>query len=752
MSRPRLMAMTVIASLALVIPATIEAQSPAGSPDTRSVQSTDWPMLRGDSGRSGSGSGGPQGDPVLRWRYQAQGAANQPVVASADLAYTSTDDGILHALSLADGTERWSWTPQHIPPTDAALDGDTLYAFDGLGTLYALDAATGTERWHAAESLGAPSQPAIGDGLLYVASDDAAVHALSLTDGSERWSYAIPGGASLHNVAAADGIVAVAGDSGGFNALDAATGALRWHHDLGTDPSGTAVVAEGVAFVGASGDGGGHLDALDAATGDLLWTDAEALFSPAVADGIAISPGSIGEVVAHDARTGSELWRTAVTGSTRPLAIADGVAYIGADDQHAVVALDIHTGEQLWSFGVDDNIDCCTAVAHGVVLLGTGYGSVYAIGGTADPAPTSMAGATRAAASAAPAPMPSGAAEPNPSPAPSPVTAGIPDRNPTAAATTDGAMASSSAALAQSPWPPRSLSDPFTVVATLDQATTGLVEPFSLDVGPDGNLYVADLEPSIRVISPTGQPVRRWGEPGTRAGQLNFGDSRAAIAVGADGLVYVLEGGNHRIQVFQPDGTFVRQFGSFGNGPGQFLDPMDVAVDGSGDVVVIDDAAETVSMFDASGPVLWTIGGSGETDPDLIGHHHRGEFDSQGRYWLTNDDNSRAVAIDHEGHKVDAFGAAGTGSGQFEGTTSMAFDASDNAYVDECSDKRLQVLDPAHQVIGALTAPGGLPFGDSYAFGPDGLLYAIVGGNHCAGSAPRGSATADILVMRATLP
>ena len=322
----------------------------------------------------------------------------------------------------------------------------------------------------------------------------------------------------------------------------------------------------------------------------------------------------------------------------------------------------------------------------------------------------------------------------------------------TLAAATLLAIALPAVALAQSASSPVSPPDPFAVVATLDQATTGLVGPFSIDVGPDGNLYVADLEPSIRVISPTGQPVRSWGTPGTGPGQLNFGDSRAAIAVGADGLVYVSEGGNHRIQVFQPDGTFVRQFGSFGDGPGQFLDPMGVAVDTSGDVAVIDDGAQTVSMFDPTGAVLWSIGGSGETDPDLVGHHHRGEFDSQGRLWLTNDDNSRVVALDQDGHKVDAYGVSGTGPGQFEGTSSVTFDASDNAYVDECSAKRLQVLDPQHQVLGVLSAPDGLPFGDSYAFGSDGLLYAIVGGDHCAGTAPSGSATADILVMKVTLP
>jgi hypothetical protein len=55
-------------------------------------------------------------------------------------------------------------------------------------------------------------------------------------------------------------------------------------------------------------------------------------------------------------------------------------------------------------------------------------------------------------------------------------------------------------------------------------------------------------------------------------------------------------------------------------------------------------------------------------------------------------------------------------------------------------------------VIGVLDAPDGVPFGDSYAFGPDGRLSVIAGGDHCAGTAPTGADAAAILVYQVTLP
>jgi sugar lactone lactonase YvrE len=293
--------------------------------------------------------------------------------------------------------------------------------------------------------------------------------------------------------------------------------------------------------------------------------------------------------------------------------------------------------------------------------------------------------------------------------------------------------------------------NPLTLVATLDPATTGVVRPFALAVGHDGNVYVADLDGTVRVLSPTGQPIRSWSPDG---GASAFGNSRADIAIGADGLVYVMEGGNHRVQVFQPDGTFVRQFGSFGSGAGQFLDPIDIAVDASGNVYVADDQPETITKFDPSGTAVWTIGGSGSADANLVGHHHRMAFDSQGRLWISEEECNCVVAVDSDGHEVDAYGQGGTGSGEFQlGTDGIAFDATGNAYVDECADKRLQVFDPQHQVVGVMDAPSGMPFGTWYSFGPDNRLYAIAGSDHCAGgdTAPTGAAGAAIVVYQDNL-
>jgi len=174
----------------------------------------------------------------------------------------------------------------------------------------------------------------------------------------------------------------------------------------------------------------------------------------------------------------------------------------------------------------------------------------------------------------------------------------------------------------------RALPSPFTVTARYTAASLGLDRPDALAIGPDGNLYVTDLSQRVTVISPDGKVLRRWGRPGSGPGEFKFiardpttpTEVAGKIALGPDGLVYVSDSGNARIQVFTPQVRFVREFGSYGSGKGQFLLPGDVIADQAGNVYVADDQAQTLAKFTPAGKVLWTIGGGASSDPDLNGH------------------------------------------------------------------------------------------------------------------------------------
>ena len=54
------------------------------------------------------------------------------------------------------------------------------------------------------------------------------------------------------------------------------------------------------------------------------------------------------------------------------------------------------------------------------------------------------------------------------------------------------------------------------------------------------------------------------------------------IAIDSQGLVYVADCNNNRIQRFTPNGKFVAQFGSKGSGPGQLISPCSITIDTAG--------------------------------------------------------------------------------------------------------------------------------------------------------------------------
>src|SRR5205814_763358 len=106
--------------------------------------------------------------------------------------------------------------------------------------------------------------------------------------------------------------------------------------------------------------------------------------------------------------------------------------------------------------------------------------------------------------------------------------------------------------------------------------------------------------------------VKCWGSPGSEPGQ--FARIRA-MALGPDGLLYVADACNHRIQVFTTEGTLVRLWGQAGNMPGELSYPYDVAfAPGSKPILyVIEFGNQRVQKFTAEGKSLGVWGGPGRT-------------------------------------------------------------------------------------------------------------------------------------------
>jgi DNA-binding beta-propeller fold protein YncE len=133
------------------------------------------------------------------------------------------------------------------------------------------------------------------------------------------------------------------------------------------------------------------------------------------------------------------------------------------------------------------------------------------------------------------------------------------------------------------------------------------VVPVDVAVSADGKELFVTANNSHRVVvfSNKGKYLRGWGGEGEEDGRFRY---PATIALDASGNVLVVDVLNARVQKFSPDGTFIASFGGIGGKPGTFFRPKGIAVDGAGNAYVSDSFLGAIQVFDANGEFLHVVG------------------------------------------------------------------------------------------------------------------------------------------------
>lgn len=127
------------------------------------------------------------------------------------------------------------------------------------------------------------------------------------------------------------------------------------------------------------------------------------------------------------------------------------------------------------------------------------------------------------------------------------------------------------------------------------------------------------------------------------------------VVVGPMDTVYVVNAGSSTIRVFAPDGTFVREFGGAGSGPGEFESVFVAHLIGDTVAVIGSRGGIRVSLFKRAGEYLgaWDPGDPRESRVSLVGGGggvwvgsvHPGGFRSE-REWVMVHDTARFYRLD----------------------------------------------------------------------------------------------------------
>ena len=127
-------------------------------------------------------------------------------------------------------------------------------------------------------------------------------------------------------------------------------------------------------------------------------------------------------------------------------------------------------------------------------------------------------------------------------------------------------------------------------------------------VDPEGRIWAASsFDHVFWIFDRDGRHLESWGRPGRGEGEFHFeaeGNGFGSVAFRPDGGFYVADAGNARVQQFDPDRKFIREWGGFGTGDGEFVSPLDIALDVAGHVYVLSDTRHDIQEFDADGTFI----------------------------------------------------------------------------------------------------------------------------------------------------
>ena len=222
--------------------------------------------------------------------------------------------------------------------------------------------------------------------------------------------------------------------------------------------------------------------------------------------------------------------------------------------------------------------------------------------------------------------------------------------------------------------------------------------PRGVAVSDGDEIVVADCNNHrVQVFDSNGTFLRSFGHKGENAGEFSRPDG---IAIDKDGKMFVADCDNNRVQIFSWEGRHLDSFGGKGSLDSQLSDPWGLSLDSTGNVIVADTGNKLIKIFTPDGRFVMKIGGQGSLSYPV-------HCVQCGEYFIVSDRGEHCIKVfNREGHFQYKFGKKGEGNGEFNHPRFLSVTQSKHLLVCDEDNHRIQVFELDGKLVGKFGTKG----------------------------------------------
>ena len=222
--------------------------------------------------------------------------------------------------------------------------------------------------------------------------------------------------------------------------------------------------------------------------------------------------------------------------------------------------------------------------------------------------------------------------------------------------------------------------------------------PYGVAVSDGDEIVVADHgNHRVQVFDSNGTFLRSFGHKGETAGEL---DNPTGIAIDKDRNIFISDWGNLRVQIFSWQGRHLGSFGGKGSLDSQLCRPLGLSLDSTGNVIVADTGNKLIKIFTPDGRFVMKIGGKGSFSFPV-------HCVQCGEYFIVSDSHEHCIKVfNREGHFQYKFGKKGEGNGEFNHPRFLSVTQSKHLLVCDEDNHRIQVFELDGKLVGKFGTKG----------------------------------------------